>query len=105
MQIPDGPKDCVCPLHRKSMAKVCRTCPLWVRVTMQEPQNGEQVDRWDCSLAWLPSLLINLGKESAANVAATHKVRNVVASIMVASMDRQQLEDHGTKPRLIGNGQ
>lgn len=78
-QTPPGPADLVCPLHRKSMAKVCHTCPLWVKVTGKDPQNNLQTfDQWACSLAWLPMLLIENSQRQMQTAAAVGNVSNEV---------------------------
>lgn len=75
-QIPIGPKELICPLHKKSMDKVCNTCPLWVLVRGKNPQSNEEIDRWDCSLAWLPILLIENAQTNRQTAASVESFRN-----------------------------
>jgi len=88
MQIPDGPPNLICPLHRKSMNRVCRTCPLWFHIQGSDPNKPDvRIDRWDCSLAWLPTLLIDAAREASRGTAATQSFRNEMVSISMASMN------------------
>lgn len=75
-QKPLGPSDLECPFHRKLMNKVCHKCPLWVKLQGKNPQTGGLVDEWDCSVAWLPILLIENAQETRQGAAATESFRN-----------------------------
>ncbi len=77
-QIPAGPKGKTCPMHRKSMRDVCETCPLWTKLVGQDPQSGKQVNQWNCSLAWLPMLLIENSKETRSAGSAIEDMRNKI---------------------------
>jgi len=95
-QIPHGDKDSICPFHRLSMADVCHTCPLWIQVRGRHPQTDEEIDMWNCSVAFLPMLLINNAKEVADGVRATLSFRNMVAEQETArrneiSIKREQI--------------
>lgn len=71
-QIPHGPKALKCPLWQKSMATVCHTCPLWTQLRGVDVNTGKEIeDEWNCGLAMLPGLLINVAQ----------KVRETSASI------------------------
>ena len=76
MQRPVGPKDMVCPLHRKAMAKVCHHCPWWVLVRGADPQTGAEIDEWNCAIAWGPVLAINTAQQARQGAAATESLRN-----------------------------
>lgn len=75
-QIPRGDDDLICPLHKKSMATVCHTCPWWVHVRGKNPQSAEEVDHWNCAIAWGPLLAINTGQEARQTAAAVESFRN-----------------------------
>lgn len=66
----------VCPLHNKYVRKVCHTCPLYVKITGKNPQSEEIIDRWNCSLAFLPMLLIENAQMSRQTGAAVESFRN-----------------------------
>jgi hypothetical protein len=80
-QIPRGHEGLVCPLHKKPMETVCHKCPLWTHVRGANPNTGEEVDRWDCSLAWLPMLLIENAQQMRQAGAATESFRNEMVSM------------------------
>lgn len=63
------------------MAEVCHTCPLWTQVRGKHPQSNEEIDRWDCSLAWLPMLLVENAQQSRQTGAAVDSFRNAVVNI------------------------
>lgn len=90
-QIPDGPSDLVCPLHRDKMSKRCKVCPLWVQVRGKNPNTGEETDQWNCSLAWLPLLLIETAKEIRQGVAATESFRNEMVRRSDEAVAQQRL--------------
>jgi hypothetical protein len=75
-QIPDGPKDLTCPFRGKSMDRVCKSCPLWVHIRGKDKNTGEDCDSWNCSLAWLPALLIETAHQARSGAAATESFRN-----------------------------
>lgn len=79
-QIPHGPKDLVCPFHKKYMNKVCHTCPMWVKIVGKNPQTTEIIDKWNCSLAWLPMLTIENTQMTRATGVAVESLRNEIAA-------------------------
>lgn len=89
VQKPRGPADLVCPLHRKPMVDVCDTCPLWVHVRGKHPQSNEEIDHWDCALAWTPVLLIENSQMQRQTGAAVESFRNemVKANDMLLNSD------------------
>ena len=62
--IPRGPENLICPLHRKAMAKVCHTCPMWMAIKGKHPQTGEDLDDWNCALVWGPIIAVQQTKEA-----------------------------------------
>ena len=87
-QIMPGPKGLICPMHRKSMRDVCETCPLWRRLYGRDPQTGDLIDEWNCTLAWLPNLLIENAKESRETAAAVESFRNETVARQDAATER-----------------
>lgn len=77
-QIPRGPDHLVCPLHQKKMATVCHKCPLWTMLRGKNPNTGEEIDQWNCSLASLPMLLVENAMQTRQAAAATESFRNEV---------------------------
>ena len=108
-QIPHGPEDLKCPLHKQTMAMVCHACPWWQYVRGKHPQSEEEIDRWDCSIAFLPMLLI----ENSQRQMQTAKAVNTVAAEMQKT-DQQSAATISTlitllnraidAPRQLGNG-
>lgn len=74
-QAPPGPDHLHCPLWRKRMSRVCRTCPWWVKVAGMDPQDQtKQIDHWNCAIAFNVPLSIELGRQMRSNAAATETV-------------------------------
>lgn len=89
-QVPRGPDHLTCPLHKKKMRDVCDACPLWTQVRGKNPNTGEEVDEWNCSLALLPMLLVENAMQTRQAAAATESFRNEV----VRRADRVTHEPH-----------
>ena len=98
-QIPPGPENLVCPLHKEKMSKVCHKCPLWVALRGTNPNTGQDVDEWQCSLATLPMLLIENAQQARSAGAATESMRNEIVKrmdrpIQLPPEPRVQIEGH-----------
>lgn len=52
------------------------SCKFWVRVMGRNPQTGADVDHHDCTLAWIPVLLIDNSKQQRETGAAVESFRN-----------------------------
>lgn len=74
--VPRGPENLVCPMHQKAMVKVCHTCPLWMSLRGKNPQTGEELDDWNCAMAWGPLLAVNAAREMAMLGAEMNAMRN-----------------------------
>lgn len=85
-QIPHGPADKVCPLHRQKMEKVCHKCPWWMQLRGKNPQTNKEIDEWNCSIAILPMLQLETSQQVRQAGAATESFRNEV----VRRADSQQ---------------
>lgn len=80
MTKPHGPKDMDCPQFQKPMNKVCHRCPKWTLIRGMDPQdNTRQIDRWECSDALVPMLLIELGRQIRSNAAAIETLSSNVS--------------------------
>jgi hypothetical protein len=75
-QPPHADKGKVCPLHKRDMSLVCHKCPLWVQIHGKHPQGEEIIDHWNCSLAFLPMLLIENSQMQRQTGAAVESFRN-----------------------------
>lgn len=105
VQRPIGPENRVCPLHRETMDKVCHRCPLWIHVRGKPPQSEAEVDYWDCSLAWMPMLLIENSQMQRQTGAAVESFRNemvkanqVTSQLLLAPFDPKTAVFNGGKP-------
>ena len=53
-------------------------CLFWVQLRGTHPQTGQELDEFDCSIRWLPVLLIEGAKETRQAAAAIESLRNRV---------------------------
>lgn len=105
-QVPQGPKDKVCPFHRKSMSKVCHACPMWVLVRGHNPNTGGDVDRWDCSFALQPMLMIENSQQQRQTAAAVNSFHNEMSRNQAAALlgDYRRPGSHIASITPIRNG-
>lgn len=80
-QIPRGPEDLKCPLWKKPMDQVCHTCPMWVQLRGMDRNTGKEIDEWGCSIAFLPTLLVETAYQGRTATAATESFRNEMVAI------------------------
>ncbi len=84
-----------CPLWRKQRHKVCHTCAWYIQVQGKNPQTGQDVNEWNCSIAFMPILQIETTKSSRETTSETHELRNEV----------QKSNDAGMANALMGINQ
>ena len=89
VQIPRGPDDRYCPPWRKKMSAVCHTCPMWQQFRGEDSNTGQPVDKWECSLAMAPALLIEISKHVRHGGAATESFRNEMVRLAQAGRDER----------------
>ena len=53
-------------------------CAWSVKIAGKNPNTGEEVNEWRCSLAWLPLLLIENTNKQIGTAAAVESFRNAV---------------------------
>jgi hypothetical protein len=51
-------------------------CPWYVKVRGIDNNTGEELDHWNCAIAWMPTLAINTANEARKGAAATEDFRN-----------------------------
>jgi hypothetical protein len=90
---PKADKGTICPLHRKDVSKVCHTCEWYVQLRGHHPQTGEPIDKWGCSIAFMPLLTIENSQMQRQTGAAVESFRNEM------SMQNRQLAAIG--PRIL----
>lgn len=66
----------ICPFNGKDVSKVCHKCPLYIQVRGMNPNTGEEVDHWGCSLAFMPMLMIENSQQQRQTGAAVESFRN-----------------------------
>ncbi len=76
IQRPRGPKDLICPLHKKQMFEVCDSCPWWTLIRGKHPQTAEEIDRWDCAISTLPILVLEGSQQTRQAGSAIESFRN-----------------------------
>jgi len=85
-------KKIICPL----MGKPCiedgtvvdgeiHACKFWSKVAGKHPQTGADLDFFDCSISWIPILLIDNSKEQRSTGAAVESFRNEMVKANQAS--------------------
>jgi hypothetical protein len=63
-----------CPLLKKKCIGL--ECSWFIKVQGYNPNTGQQVDEWGCSIAWLPVLLIENSQQQRQTGAAVESFRN-----------------------------
>lgn len=88
-----------CPLNNFEPCKQT-DCAWFTQIRGHNPNTGQEVDEWACSIAWMPLLMIENSQQQRQTGAAVESFRNemvksnqVTAEILIAS--------HNSK--LLGN--
>ncbi len=68
-----------CPLLNKECIQF--KCVFWIQLRGTSPQTGQEIDEYNCAIAWLPMLLIENAKEVRQGAAATESFRNVMLEL------------------------
>ena len=87
---PDGK----CPLLNKKCIK--HQCVWYNMLQGKNPQSGQNVQEWGCSIAWIPLLLVeNTGKQVQTNAAVESFRNEMVKANMVtlALVDQKNKQD------------
>ena len=69
-------KEPICPLLKKEC--LGDGCMFWTHVQGAHPQTGHPVDHFDCSIKWLPLLLVENARHVRGAQAAVESMRNEV---------------------------
>lgn len=64
-----------CPLNNFNPCKELE-CAWFMKIRGMNPNTGEEVDEWGCSMAWLPVLLIENSQQQRSTGAAVESFRN-----------------------------
>ncbi|MGQ7939127.1 hypothetical protein [Paraburkholderia sp. D1E] len=73
----------------------------WIHMLGTHPQTGQPVDQFDCSMRWLPMLLVESSRHTRGVQAAVESTRNEItarqdvlnSAVKVAQRTTNQLED------------
>ena len=84
-----------CPLIKKPCVK--HECKWYIQVMGKNPNTGQNVNDFDCAIAWLPMLLIEGSQQTRQAGAAIESFRNEMVKIQHAighpMSDTEQIED------------
>lgn len=87
MQKPMGPEDLDCPWWKEAMSKRCHKCPMWTQIRGTNPQTGADVDTWNCALAMMPMIGLEIAHRVQQGTASVDEVRKeIVAAQQPASV-------------------
>jgi hypothetical protein len=88
-----------CPLDS---FRPCRQldCAWFIQVRGMNPNTGQEVDEWACSMAWLPTLLIENSQQQRQTGAAVESFRNEM--VKSNEVSQQVLIAAAQQNRLIG---
>lgn len=76
-----------CPLNGFEPCKQL-DCAWFLKIQGANPNTGEQVDEWGCSMAWLPVLMIENSQQQRQTGAAVESFRN---EMVKANQNSQQV--------------
>jgi hypothetical protein len=65
-----------CPLLKKNCIE--HKCSWYIQIRGMNPNTGENMDSWGCSVAWMPFLAIENSQQSRQTGAAVESFRNEV---------------------------
>ena len=65
-----------CPLIKKKCVE--HKCKFYIQVMGKDPNTGQDVNDFDCAIAWLPMLLIEGSQQTRQTGAAIESFRNQV---------------------------
>jgi hypothetical protein len=69
-----------CPLNNFEPCKQL-DCAWFLKIRGNNPNTGEEMDEWGCSMSWLPILLIENAQMSRQTGAAVESFRNEMVKV------------------------
>ena len=88
-----------CPLIQKKCKE--HKCKFYIQVIGKDKNTGQDVNDFDCAIAWLPVLLIEGAHQTRHAGAAIESFRNEMVQIQQAighpTSDIEQIEDQNQK--------
>lgn len=73
-----------CPLNKFEPCKQL-DCAWFIKIRGVNPNTGEEVDDWGCTMAWMPVLLVENAQMSRQTGAAVESFRNEMVKANEAS--------------------
>lgn len=70
-------------------------CPWFIKVKGHDSNTGDEIEDFNCAIAWMPALMINTANEARKNVAATESFRNEVISHAGTTRVQNVIKDTG----------
>jgi len=88
-----------CPLDG---FKPCREleCAWFLKITGKNPNTGEDIDDWGCSMSWMPILMIENSQQQRQTGAAVESFRNEMVQANQASQ-QVLLATVGITPNIL----
>lgn len=77
-----------CPLIKKDCVE--HKCAWYMHIAGLNPNTGDQVDHWGCSVSWMPMLMIENSQQQRSTGAAVESFRN---EMVKANDSNQQMLD------------
>jgi hypothetical protein len=65
-----------CPMLRGACIE--EGCMFWVHMVGKKPDTGVEVDLFDCSFRWIPSLMMKLSGQESHTASAVEDMRNLL---------------------------
>lgn len=82
-----------CPLVNGQCKKF--ECKWWIQVRGNDPQTGQEIDEWDCTVSFLPMLILEASQQARQAGAAVEDFRNI------ATDQNQQLHQNLVEAQKI----
>jgi hypothetical protein len=89
-----------CPLNSFEPCKQM-DCAWFIELRGSNPQTGEEMADWGCSMAMLPVLLIENGRQTNQAGAAIESFRNEMVKANNSSLELMVAATEGRKPKVI----
>ena len=87
-----------CPLVNGPCKKF--ECKWWIQVRGIHPQTGQEVDEWDCTISFLPMLLIENSQQQRQTGAAVESFRNETLNRISQTIEMKTIEEPNDKKLL-----
>lgn len=75
-----------CPLIQKKCVQ--HKCAFYVSINGTNPNTGEVINKWDCSVSWMPFMMMEASQKANQAAAAVESFRNEMVD---AQVKNQQL--------------